>query len=343
MYPVKNLVTLAAGGLVKPRLAARTALFTALFSVGAVLFSASAALAEWPERPITYVVSFGAGGNADIVARMNADILSKKLGVPVNVVNKPGGAHIPATMSVIEAPADGYTVFNWSPPSFMIVPLTRETPYDPLEDFIPLYAGISASNALYVASDSPFTTFEEFIEGARANKLKMGVNNFGAPPNLSAVQLASEFDLEFNTIALKTVPATLAGLIGGQVDVAVGQVASIHAYSGEIRPLIILDNNRKPYYEKDLPGVRTVGEAFPGKAAGTWVHGGLAVKAGTPQGIVDKLLDASRAMGEAAFIARVPKAVSYDWTHGVEDTTALIQSGIDLYSPLLESLGLLHK
>jgi tripartite-type tricarboxylate transporter receptor subunit TctC len=311
--------------------------------IAALGLSAGAALAEWPEKPITYVVSFGAGGNADIVARMNAEVLSEALGVPVNVVNKPGGAHIPATMSVLEAPADGYTVFNWSPPSFMVVPLTRETPYDPLKDFTPLYAGISASNALYVRADSPYTTFEEFVEGAKGEKLTMGVNNFGAPPNLSAVQMASEFELEFNTIALKTVPATLAGLIGGQVDVAVGQVASIHAYEGEIRPLIILDNNRKPYYEKDLPGVRTVGEAFPDKESGTWVHGGLAVKAGTPQEIVDKLLEASKSMGEEAFISKVPKAVSYDWTHGVDETTALIQSGIDLYSPLLDGLGLLKK
>ena len=138
--------------------------------VAALGLSTGAALADWPEKPITYVVSFGAGGNADVVARMNADMLSKNLGVPVNVVNKPGGAHIPATMSVLEAPADGYTVFNWSPPSFMVVPLTRDTPYEPLEDFIPLYAGISASNALYVRSDSPYTTFEEFIEAAKANK-----------------------------------------------------------------------------------------------------------------------------------------------------------------------------
>lgn len=315
----------------------------AVAGIAALSLTAGAALAEWPEKPITYVVSFGAGGNADIVARMNAEVLSEALGVPVNVVNKPGGAHIPATMSVVEAPSDGYTVFNWSPPSFMVVPLTRDTPYTPLEDFIPLYAGISASNALYVAADSPYTTFEEFIEGAKAEKLSMGVNNLGAPPNLSAVQMASEFGLEFRTVALKTVPATLAGLVGGQVDVAVGQVASIHAYGGEIRPLIILDNNRKPYYEVDLPGVRTVGEAFPGMNAGTWVHGGLAVKAGTPQEIVDKLLAASESMGSEEFKARIPKAVSYDWTHGVDETTALIQSGIDLYSPLLDGLGLLKK
>ena len=267
----------------------------------------AAALAEWPEKPITYVVSFAAGGYADIVARMNAEVLSQQLGVPVNVVNKPGGAHIPATMSVVEAPADGYTIFNWSPPSFMVVPLTREVPYDPAEDFIPLFAGISASNALYVRSDSPYNTFEEFIEGAKANKLTIGVNNLGAPPNLSAVQLASEFDLEFKTLALKTVPATMAGLVGGQVDVAVGQVGSIHGFTDEVRALIILDNNRKAFMDRDLPGVRTVGEAFPGKEAGVWVHGGAAVKAGTPQEIVDKLLAASEIMGTEEFMSMLPK------------------------------------
>ena len=312
-------------------------------AAAALGLGSTAALAEYPEKPITVVVSFAAGGNADIVARIGAEAISAELGVPVTVVNKPGGAHIPATMSVLEAPADGYTMLNWSPPSFMIVPLTREVPYDPLEDFIPLFAGISASNALYVRNDSPYTTFEEFIEGAKANKLTMGVNNFGAPPNLSAVQLASEFGLEFKTVALKTVPATLTGLIGGQVDVAVGQVASIKQFGDEIRPLIILDNSRQPYMEADLPGIRTVGEAFPGKEAGVWVHGGFAVKAGTPPEVVEKLLEVTKVLGEEEHIAKLPPSVGYNWVHGPENVRELIQAGRDLYSPILDGLGLLHK
>ena len=303
-----------------------------------------AARADYPDKPITLVVSFPAGGNADVMARIQAEAMGKELGVPINVVNRPGGAHIPATMSVVEAPADGYTLFNWSPPSFMVVPLTRATPYKPLENFTPLFAGISASNALYVRSDSPYQTFEDFVEGAKGKKLKMGVNGLGAPPNLSAVQMAGEFGLEFTTIALKTVPASLNGLVAGEVDVAVGQVASLNAFGDKIRPLIILDNNRKDFYAKDLPGVRTVGEAFPGKEAGAWVHGGFAVKKGTPDDVVQKLLNAAEAaLDNDEFRASIPKAISWYWVHGVEDTTALIQSGKDLYSPILDGLGLLHK
>lgn len=315
----------------------------ALGLLASVAITAGTAFAEYPDKPITIVVSFAAGGNADIVQRINAEVLSEKLGVPVNVVNKPGGAHIPATMSVLEAPADGYTLFNWSPPSVMVVPLTREVPYDPMTDLTPIFASISASNALYVRNDSPYQTFEEFLEGAKANKLTIGVNNLGAPPNLSAVQMATEFGLEFKTLALKTVPATMAGLIGGQVDVAVGQVASIHAYKDEVRPLIILDNNRRDFFEKDLPGLRTVGEAFPGKEAGVWVHGGIAVKAGTPQEIVDKLLAATEDFGTEEFKAKLPASVGYHWVHGTEGVQELWQAGVDLYSPILDGLGLLHK
>ena len=89
--------------------------------------------------------------------------------------------------------------------------------------------------------------------------------------------------------------------------------------------------------------MRTVGEAFPGKEAATWVHGGLAVKAGTPQEIVDKLLAATEKLGNDEFRAKIPKSVSYHWIHGTDAVREHIQFGIDLYSPLLDGLGLLKK
>ncbi|NKC11661.1 MAG: hypothetical protein GKR94_05485 [Gammaproteobacteria bacterium] len=172
----------------------------------------------------------------------------------------------------------------------------------------------------------------------------MGVNNLGASPNLSAVQLAQQFGLEFKTLTLKTVPKTMAGLLGGQVDVAVGQVASYKKYGDKVRPLIILDNAREPYFELDLPGVRTVGEAFAGKAVGTWVNGGFAVKAGTPEHIVKRLVEASEAaLDNDAHKAKIPPLITYRWIGGVDAVRAMIQEGIDLYSPILDSLGLLQK
>lgn len=299
---------------------------------------------DWPTKPITLVVSFPAGGNADIISRLNADGLSRELGVPVNVVNIPGGAMIPAVMNVKEAPADGHTILRWTAPSFVIGPLVRNTPYEPLADFVPLFSDETIANALYVAADSDIQTFDDFLAKASAEKLTMGVNNIGAPPHLSAVQLSQEFDLEFNVLTMKTVPASLLGLVGGQVDVAVGQVGSFKKMGDEIRPIAILDNNRQDYFESDLPGVQTIGELAEGKNASTWISGGLAVRAGTPQEIIDKLIAASEAaLTTPEHIESSSAVAPYHWIVGVEDTSAWIQSGIDLYSPLLDGLGLLKK
>ena len=133
------------------------------------MLGVGAAKADFPDKALTLVVSFPAGGNADVMARIQAEALGKELGVPVNVVNRPGGAHVPATMSVLEAPADGYTLFNWSPPSFMVVPLTRATPYQPLDDFTPLFAGISAST-LYMCAGQPLQHVCRINEGAKGHK-----------------------------------------------------------------------------------------------------------------------------------------------------------------------------
>lgn len=320
---------------------------TALLSF-AMAMAALPAAADYPDpdKPITIVVAFPAGGNAAQMARLNADVLEKELGVKVVLKHVTKGAHIPSAMAVKNAPADGYTLLNWTPLSFLLTPLKQDTPYDVEKDFIPLMANISASNALYVRADSPYQTFEEFIEGAKKEKLTMGVNNFAAPPGLGAVQLEQEFGLEFKKVKFGNVPKTMAALIGGQVDAVVGQVASIHGQKeGTVRPLIILDNDRanKPYFDTDLPGVRTVGEAYPGKKANVWVHGGLAVKAGTPPEIVEKLLEATAKINSAEFRAKVPKSISYHWFHGPDAIRKHIAFGREVYSPLLESLGALKK
>lgn len=311
----------------------------------ATVFVAGAASAqEWPDKPINLVVSFPAGGNADIVSRLNAEGLSRELGVPVNVINIPGGAMIPAVMNVLEQPADGYTLFRWTAPSVVIGPLVRETPYDPMEDFTPIFSDEALANALYVSADSDIMTFEQFVEVAKSRTLTIGVNNIGAPPHLSAVQLEQEFDLQFNALVMKTVPASLLGLVGGQVEVAVGQVGSLKAMGDEVRALAILENNRLDYFADDLPGVPTVGEVFPGMNASTWVSGGIAVKAGTPDEIVERLVAASEAaFSTPEFAESISNVSAYNLIVGVDETTAHIQSGIDLYKPLLEGLGLLNK
>ena len=199
-------------------------------------------------------------------------------------------------------------------------------------------------NVLYVRADSPIQTFEQFVEEAKTRTFTVGVNNVGAPPHLSAVQLSQQFGLEFKTLTLKTVPATITGLLGGQVDVGVGQLAQNLAFAGEIRPLAVLDNNRQAYFDNYVPGTPTVGEVFPGKEAATWINAGVAVKAGTPPEIVERLVEASeKALNNPEFEAIMNERTTFRWIAGADAVGAEFQAGVDLYRPLLDSLGLLKN
>ena len=89
--------------------------------------------------------------------------------------------------------------------------------------------------------------------------------------------------------------------------------------------------------------MRTVGEAFPGKEAGAWVRGGWAVRSDTPQEIVDKLVEASSVVGTEEFIKTLPPGIDWSFVQGNEGVLGELQAGIDLYAPILDGLGLLHK
>ena len=133
--------------------------------------------------------------------------------------------------------------------------------------------------------------------------------------------------------------ANMIGMAGGMARS--GEIPFV--LGDQVRALIILDNNRLSYFEEHLPGVRTVGEAFPGKQAGTWIYGGLAVKAGTPDEIVEKLRAASgKAIDNDQYWTKVPPTITSTWLDS-DGVKASLQAGRALYSPILESLGLLHK
>ena len=304
----------------------------------------TAAQDSYPSKPITMIVTFAAGGTSDILARLAADRLEKELGVPINVVNVPGGAHIPGIMNFLNRPADGYTLLRWTTPSTIINPLIRDVPYEPLEQFEPLFMDATGVNVLYVRGDSPIRTLEQFVKAAKERTMTIGVNNIGAPPHLSAVQLSQEFGLEFKTLTMKTVPQSVTGLIGGQVDVAVGQLAQKLAFGDEIHALAVLDNHRQDYFDNYVPGTPTVGEVFPGKNAQTWINAGVAVKAGTPRHIVDRLVEASeKALNNDEYKKVMNERTTFRWISGAEAVGAEFRAGVALYKPLLDSLGLLRK
>lgn len=128
-------------------------------------------LADFPERPVTLVVGFSAGGGTDTYARTLAGLIHESLGVPMVVVNKPGAAGMIAANFVQEQPADGYTLYMASAGSFLVKHMydPGNAPVDPLSDMKPI-GGLGASiPGLFVPTDSAFESAADLVAHARKN------------------------------------------------------------------------------------------------------------------------------------------------------------------------------
>jgi tripartite-type tricarboxylate transporter receptor subunit TctC len=306
------------------------------------VFAGSTTAADnYPSKTLTIIVTFGPGGLSDISARLEAERLEKELGQPIKVICKPGGGTIPGVMSFLKEPPDGHTLLRMAAPSAVTNPLIRKTPFNPLKDFMPLFLDVTNSNVLYVRADSPYKDVKDFVEAAKKKTMLIGINQIGAPPHLSAAQFADEMGLEFKMITYKQIPASIVGMLGGHVDAAIGQLLQNKQYEGKIRPLVIMDK-RLEYQEQYLPGVPTVSEVFPGKKAGCWINGGLAVKTGTPQPIIDRLVAAAeKRLNTQEFKAAIEASNQvYRWVGGPETVMQSIKDGQDLYRPIIEKLGI---
>ena len=292
---------------------------------------------KYPKKPISMVITFGAGGAASISGKMEADALEKVLGQPVNLIHKPGGGTIPGVMSVMNAPTDGYTLLRVSAPSMVTNPLIRKTPFTH-NDFIPICLTSYNSPVLYVRADSPYKDLNDFIEAGRKKTMLVGVNQIGAPPHLAAMQLSQAADIKFDTITYKQIPKSILGLMGGHVEAAVGLLFDNKKNDGKIRPLAILDNRRSEH----LPDVPTVNELIPGADINSWVRAGISVKKGTPENIVNTLVEAcEQELNTAEFKAKAETTNhAFNFVSGPEACNKVIEEGIAAYKPVIEKLGI---
>src|SRR5512140_2483137 len=124
-------------------------------TLAALVVAATTSAAEYPDKPIQFIVPYGAGGSTDLLARAVAQVAPKYFSQPLVVVNKPGGGAIPGRLDVTRAKADGYTLlFGYGSGEDLVVPHQRPLPYDPLADFEPVARISIHSIAIAAAADS---------------------------------------------------------------------------------------------------------------------------------------------------------------------------------------------
>jgi tripartite-type tricarboxylate transporter receptor subunit TctC len=270
--------------------------FTALLALGAL---GPAHSQTWPQRPVTLVVPFAAGGNTDGIGRSIAQWLSDRLGQQFVVENRAGAGGAIAAEMVAKAPADGYTLFVAALPQIAIVPAISHTRYDPVKDFAPISVVGTNPFVLAVNKDVPVKNIAEFIEYVRKAPQPLSYASAGIG---SLNHLSMALFLKLAGIDMLHVP--YKGNAPAMSDVVAGHVPAIftnhsdalpQAAAGSIRLIGVSSETRAP----QIPDVPTVAEqGFPTFKTRTW--NALMAPAKTDPAII------SRVAAEVAAAAKDP-------------------------------------
>lgn len=316
-------------------------LLARLFS--GVLFTALAGLAQaqtFPTKPIRLICPFPPGGAVDIASRAIAAELSKTLGQPVTVENRPGaGGNIGGAEAVRSAP-DGHTLFMTTSGIQAINPaLYKKMPFDPNKELLPVSALVSLSNVLVVHPSVKASSVGELLALAKAQP---GVITFASSGNGTSIHMSGEMFKQMTAIDMVHVPykgsaPALTDLLGGQVNIMFDNIPSAlpHIKNGKLRALATTGARRDPA----LPDLPTVAEAgVPGYESGVWF--GLAVPAGTPREIVNKLADESiKGTRSPDFVRRMTELGYVIIGSRPEQMAEMIRAEVNRWGPVVRKSG----
>jgi len=315
-------------------------LLLAAVVASAVSLSATAA---YPDRPVTLVNPYAAGGPADVVARSLARALEKHLGQPVVVENKPGGGASIGTGFVARAKPDGYTLLLGTSAGHVVTPLMQKTVYDGVNGFAFCSVVAQQPIMLVVNPTRGIRTVSELIAQAKAapGKLSYGSAGVGGATHLGAELFQHAAQVQLNHIPYAGASPAINDVVGGQTDLAMLNLSASLPFirQGRLLALAYASDERSPL----LPDVPTLAEAgVPGAEAATWYS--LAAPAGTPAAIVQTLSDTVRAVNEDPDYRRVmqEQAIAL-MALSPRDAQAYVARDQTDMRRLLGTLGLLAK
>lgn len=266
-----------------------TSLLTGLVAAAA---AAGSALAAYPERPITMIVPFAAGGPTDTVARIVGEHMSKTLGQTVVIENVTGAGGTTGITRGAQAAADGYTIMMGHMGTHGAAPaLYPNLKYDPTKDFAPI--GLAAGTPIVIVTkkDFPVKDLKEFVAKMKAEgpKLNEGNAGVGSVSHTTCTLLTSQLGVKTARVTYKGTGPMINDLVGGQIDFGCDQIVSVapQIKAGTIKALAIATPERSPALP-DLPTTKEAG--MPDFQVSAW-NATFAPK-GTPADIVAKLNDA---------------------------------------------------
>ncbi|MBV9558274.1 MAG: tripartite tricarboxylate transporter substrate binding protein BugD [Pseudolabrys sp.] len=309
----------------------------------AMVLSPGTARADYPDRQITLVVPFAAGGPTDIISRLLAEPMARVLGQSVLVENQTGAGGTVGVTRVKNATPDGYTILMGNlGTQAASVGLYPKLAYDPRTDFEPIINTAGTPMIVAGKKDTPFKDFKEFLAFAKANpgKLNYGTGGVGSTSHLTCLFLDSLMGAPQQHVPFRGNGPALNALIAGQIDYVCDQTVGIvpSVQGGIVKGWVTAVPQRLPQVP-DLP--TSTEQGLPAFQAVGW--NALFAPKGTPKEIVMKLNAAARtALKDEKVIARL-KDLAANLPPESEQTPewlgAFVKSEIDKWVPIIEKAG----
>ncbi|MEI6300515.1 MAG: tripartite tricarboxylate transporter substrate binding protein [Betaproteobacteria bacterium] len=263
-----------------------------------------AAAADFPVRPVKWVVPYPPGGTTDVLARIVAQWLTEKMGQPFVIDNKPGGGNNIGVDFVVKAPADGYTMLLVNPANGINATLYKNLPFNFVRDIAPVAGLVKSPNVMEVTNNFPAKTVAEFIAYCKANpgKINMASSGSGTSVHMSGELFKSMTGCDMLHVPFKGAGPALTELIAGQVHVLFDNLPSSigHIKGGRIRALAVTSLEPEP----SLPGIPTVAATVPGYEATAWF--GIGMPKGTPADVIARVnAEVNRALADPGMRAKL--------------------------------------
>ena len=301
---------------------------TAMLAIGLTL-AASPSFAQYPTKPIRIIVPFSAGGASDAAARTLGQTLTKSLGQPIIIENRPGAAGSLAAQAVLSAPADGHTLL-WASASIGAIPFVQKSaPFQTLNEFVPVSMVGRLMFCMFVPQDVPAKTVGEFITYARANPGKLSYATGSLSEFMVTTQFMKAAGIDLVHVPYKGGAQAMPDLISGRLQLNFGPFAGgfPHVKDGKLRMLATLMSKRSPA----APDVPTLLEAgVPNVSSPTWQAVFAPPK--TPRDIVDKLArEIAKAVKDAALLEQFEKQAVQAEATTPEGLAAIVTADVEAW------------
>ena len=294
---------------------------------------------DWPAKPVTIVVPFGAGGNTDMMARLAAQHLSNKFHQSFVVENRPGAGGALATGMVASAAPDGHTLLFAASSMIVLTPQLQKLSFDPMKQLVPITNMGTGTQMIAIKRSLPAQNLAEFVAYAKANPGKLNFTVAGTQniSHLAPVLLFKRAGIDLVMVPAKSEPQAVSDLISGQVDLYFGNSSALlpHINNEKVRLIAVGTATRVPA----APNIPAVAETYPGFEFSSW--NGFLAPAGTPEPIVTALRTEVTALAKSSDISsRLTKLGIVSGGLTKEQTEAVFRKDHESFAAAIKAAGI---